>query len=309
MAVAAVAFLLDPAPSTVAQTNGSTTTTTIVVVVETVVTVEPGPARQVEFIQRCSDAIAVVEERTSFVLHRRGETEPPLTVTYRLSGSAQAGVHYEPLPGSVTFPAGSTSVVVDVVPRPTPNGALVDLTLEVTGGTPLAPPVPPSARTEFVSPVPPGPAECGYNFTSDPWNTAQTVPVGGSLHALSLEQVAPPARVPATGVFRLVGGALPPGVELRPDGSFGGAPHAPGTFAARIEACRPDPPGTCVTTELTVTVVAAKQGPDGTTPAGTLARTGPGAERWAILGMLGLALGALLVMWSSTRTRRDRQMS
>jgi hypothetical protein len=52
----------------------------------------------------------------------------------------------------------------------------------------------------------------------------------------------------------VVSGSLPPGVTLNEDGSFSGTPLVPGTYVSRIEACRPTPPGTCVTTDLTVTV-------------------------------------------------------
>lgn len=216
-----------------------------------VVTVEPGPSMTTFLQPRCNDVVISVEERRSFVLRRDGTTEAPLTVSYRVSGSAVPGVHYDPLPGSVTFPPGVSAVTVDVTPRPTQLGGIVDLTLETLAGPTSGPS---SATIQFVSPPAPGPIECGYYFTADSWNTAQTVAVGQPLRALTLEELRPPVRMPATGRFRVVGGALPPGVTLREDGSFAGAPLVPGTYVARIEACRPDPPGTCITTDLTVTV-------------------------------------------------------
>ena len=97
-------------------------------------------------------------------------------------------MNYDPLPDSVTFPAGADTATVTVVPVA-------------------------------------GPFECGYGFTTDSWNTTQTVAVGVTLYALTLEEVTPPS--PATGVFRLVSGARPSDVELRSDGSFGGSPTAP----------------------------------------------------------------------------------
>lgn len=209
------------------------------------VTVEGGPATQQLFVERCSDVGVFFDEQRSFILHRTGPTDEPLTVTYTLSGTAQAGVHYQPLPGSVTFPAGATSVTVDVVPLSTLRGTLVSLTMAVQGD---------SATIQFVSPPPPGPFECGYFFSNDPWNTSQTVDVGEALHPLTLMQLASPFLVPATGRFRVVSGALPFGVRLNDDGTFAGAPLVPGTSVATIEACRPEPPGTCITTELTVTV-------------------------------------------------------
>lgn len=212
---------------------------------EATVTVDGGPATEQLFVERCNDVGVFFDEQRSFVLHRTGSTDDPLTVTYTLSGTAQAGVHYQPLPGSVTFPAGATSVTVDVVPLTTRRGTLVSLTMAVGGD---------SATIHFVSPPPPGPFECGYFFSDDPWNTAQTVEVGEALHPLTLMQLVPPFLMPATGRFRVVGGALPFGVRLLEDGTFAGAPLVPGTYLATIEACRSEPPGTCITTELTVTV-------------------------------------------------------
>lgn len=209
------------------------------------VTVEGGVATPVLFVARCDDIGFDFDEQRSFVLHRTGSAEEPLTVAYALSGTAQPGVHYRPLPGSVTFPAGAASVVVDVVPLPTPHGTLVDLTMAVEGD---------SATIRFVSPPQPEPVECGYFFSGDPWNTSQTVAVGETLHPLALMELDAPFLVPATGRFRVVSGMLPPGVRLNADGTFAGTALVPGTYVATIEACRPEPPGTCVTTELTVTV-------------------------------------------------------
>lgn len=219
--------------------------TAVAVAADQAVTVEGGPATPAVFVERCNDVGYAFDEQLSFVLRRPAPATDALTVDYQLSGTAQAGVHYVALPGSVTFPPGAESVTVDVVPLPTPRGTLVDLTMTVDGD---------SATIHFVSPPPPGPYECGYFFTGDPWNTSQTVAVGEPLHPLTLQQLAVPFLVPATGRFRVVSGMLPPGVTLNPDGTFAGVPLVPGTYAARIEACRPEPPGTCVTTDLTVTV-------------------------------------------------------
>ena len=216
-----------------------------------VISVEGGPSRLNFLLPPCNDVAIAVDEQTSFVLRRTGPATGPLTVTYRLTGTAQPGVHFQPLPGSVTFPPGVNAVTVDVLPLPTPHGAIVDLTLEVTGGAVANPAW---ATIRFVSPPPSMPRECGYFFSDDPWNRSQTVSVGQPLHALTLEQLVPPIVAPATGRFRVVSGTLPPGVTLNEDGSFSGTPLVPGTYVARIEACRPAPPGTCVTTDLTVTV-------------------------------------------------------
>lgn len=211
------------------------------------VTVEPGPATVRDFAPACSDVVFLgIEEQLSFVL-TRAAAAGPLAVAYRLSGSAQPGVHYEPLPGWALFPPGATSVAVAITPRTTPFGAVVSLTMEVV-------PSADRATITFVSPPAPGPHECGYRFTADPWNTWQSIPVGATPHALTLEQLTPPEYTPANGVFRVVGGSLPPGVALAPDGSFTGAAAAAGAWRAHVEACRPGPPGTCVTTSLVVMV-------------------------------------------------------
>lgn len=239
---------------------GAQSTTTTMAPVSAPVTVEPGPSRLASYLPPCSDVGIGLEEQLSFVLRHTTDTTVPLTVNYRLSGSAQPGVHYEPLPGSVTFPAGSASATIPVVPRQTASGAVVDLTLELVGTA-----QPQRASITFISPPPAGPVECGYNFTTDPWNTEQRIAVGEALHRLTLEEFSPPVLAPADGVFSLVGGALPPGITLQRDGSFTGAATTAGTFNARIQACRPVPPGTCITTGLTVAV----------TGAGLLPRTGP----------------------------------
>jgi hypothetical protein len=127
------------------------------------------------------------------------------------------------------------------------------------------------------------------------------VPVGAALHPLTLEQFSAPAFIPAAGAFRLVSGALPPGIDLRPDGSLAGAPTTPGVSTARIEACRTEPPGTCVATDLTVTV----------TGTGVLPRTGAGGtvKGWALLALIALAAGfaALLVAADDRRLRTGDQ--
>ena len=212
---------------------------------EATVTVEGGPATLNGLLRPCNDAVETFDEQRSFVLRRTGPTSAPLTVTYTVFGSAQPGVHYQPLPGSVTFPVGAASATVDVVPLASPGGAVVDLTMALLSG---------AATIRFVSPPIPVPVECGYFFTDDPWNRAQTVAIGEALHPLTLMQLRPPSLVPATGRFTVVSGVLPPGVRLNEDGTFAGSALAPGTYVATIEACRPEPPGTCVVTELTVTV-------------------------------------------------------
>lgn len=52
-----------------------------------------------------------------FTFTRTGSTESPLTVYYRMSGTASNGVDYELLPGQVTIPAGTNRTRLLVLPR------------------------------------------------------------------------------------------------------------------------------------------------------------------------------------------------
>lgn len=51
-----------------------------------------------------------------FTLRRLGRLEGPLTVAFDLAGSAVWGSDYEPVPRTVTFPAGAAVITVDIVP-------------------------------------------------------------------------------------------------------------------------------------------------------------------------------------------------
>ncbi|PYM16528.1 MAG: hypothetical protein DME18_01195, partial [Verrucomicrobia bacterium] len=52
----------------------------------------------------------------TFTLYRTGSTDAPLTVYCAVGGTAQNGVDYQALPGSVTIPAGASSAGVEVRP-------------------------------------------------------------------------------------------------------------------------------------------------------------------------------------------------
>jgi hypothetical protein len=62
------------------------------------------------------DALASRINTATFTIHRSGGTDFPLTVYYRLSGSASNGVDYRELPGTATIPRGERAVDVHVVP-------------------------------------------------------------------------------------------------------------------------------------------------------------------------------------------------
>lgn len=53
-----------------------------------------------------------------FVFTRTGSTLDPLTVRYGVGGSAVNGVDFVHLPGSITIPAGATSVTLPLLPNP-----------------------------------------------------------------------------------------------------------------------------------------------------------------------------------------------
>ena len=53
---------------------------------------------------------------TTFTVHRFGDTNDDLTVTYNIGGTASNGVDYVALPGYVTVPAGERSALITVVP-------------------------------------------------------------------------------------------------------------------------------------------------------------------------------------------------
>jgi uncharacterized protein (DUF1800 family) len=72
-----------------------------------------------------------------FVISRTGSTVAPLTLTYGVGGTATNGLDYPPLLGSVTIPAGSSSVTISVLPYPDTtieNTETVQLTLDAGTG-------------------------------------------------------------------------------------------------------------------------------------------------------------------------------
>jgi hypothetical protein len=57
-------------------------------------------------------------DSAKFRVTRRGDLSQPLTVLYRVSGTASNGLDYQRLPGSVAIPAETSSAVVEVIPLP-----------------------------------------------------------------------------------------------------------------------------------------------------------------------------------------------
>ena len=60
----------------------------------------------------------------SFTLVRAGDASQPLTVVYRIKGSAVAGTDYLPLTGRKTMKAGKASVKIRVTTLPGGEGTL-----------------------------------------------------------------------------------------------------------------------------------------------------------------------------------------
>lgn len=56
-----------------------------------------------------------------FTFSRVGLVTQPVTVSYTISGTAVAGTDFDPLPGTLTIPAGATSATLSLMPRPNPE--------------------------------------------------------------------------------------------------------------------------------------------------------------------------------------------
>ena len=96
----------------------------------------------------------------TFTVHRFGDTNDDLTVTYNTGGTASNGVDYLALPGYVTVPAGERSALITIVPIDDVSPAVaktVILTLTPSANTPpdYIIGVPRRAATIIVNP--PGP--------------------------------------------------------------------------------------------------------------------------------------------------------
>jgi hypothetical protein len=69
-----------------------------------------GPTAIWRFFTNCGP------KNAAFTVHRWGDTNEDLTVTYQVGGSASNGVDYVPLPGTVVIPAGQRLAEITVVP-------------------------------------------------------------------------------------------------------------------------------------------------------------------------------------------------
>lgn len=282
---------------------------------EAAVRVTPGPTSEETFLAECHDAVLVFEEATSFVLERTGETDVALAVAYEVSGSALAGEHYEPLPGTVEFGVGESTATVAVDVLTGERSELVQLRLQIADGDNYQPGVPDEAAIEFVRPRDPSlpPVECGF-FFRDGDRIERTVEVGAAPDRVVVEEFAPPSRIelsPESYRVTHVGGELPPGLSLAGDGRFLGAADQQGTYESSIEACRTEPPGTCTTATLVIKVVDTTPTTTtvGTTApasrtAGTLPATGDSPASDVGIGMALVTLGVILCGARAVHLRR-----
>jgi len=227
------------------------------------VSVVSGETTQESLATECDDALWPVDVAESFVI-RRDTPGSSQEVAYETSGSAAAGIDYEPLPGVATIPLGADQVRVPVQVRDNSERTRsVTLTITILPRADYTVGDPASATINFISDRDPSlpHVDCNPEFvlTDAASNREQTIRVGGR-----------PLPVQTTGgpsfFMRVVGGSLPPGVRLDPGsmfvdptyghgGGFLGAATTTGTFAATLEVCPTRYVFTCRTTTLTVHVL------------------------------------------------------
>ncbi len=81
-----------------------------------------GPVENIQFRQHEPVFVSVVASRLyarvgepgEFTVRRTGPTDSPLTLRYKVRGTAEAGIDYEALPGEVTIAAGQSSATIPV---------------------------------------------------------------------------------------------------------------------------------------------------------------------------------------------------
>ncbi len=64
-----------------------------------------------------ANAVTDVSQPARVMIHRNGQAAQGLSVDLEFGGTAQEGVHFGELPGSITIPAGQTSVEMQIVAR------------------------------------------------------------------------------------------------------------------------------------------------------------------------------------------------
>lgn len=253
-------------------------------------------------VEECNDVGTSFGTRFTFT--RDVDFARDLYVAYDVSGTAISGVHYVPLSGTVVIRAGDASATVEPLMSTRSRTKLFDLTVAVRDTNDYDVGAPGAATALVVTPRDPllGPYVCGWRVA--PESTEHDIEVG-DVPASLVAQEGGEAVFGQWGarpaVWRVLGGALPPGVELADDGSFTGAATTSGTYVATVEACHPsatDPPA-CATADVTIEVhLAVDVGTedDDAARGGVLPRTGATSlPALALVGFVVLLAGAALM--------------
>lgn len=267
------------------------------------VTLRPGPTSELHHLAECNDVLESHEAATSVVVLERSDgVEDPLEVAITEVGPAMPGEDHEALPASMTFPAGADEVTLTVTPLAADEGRIVELEVRLVAGDGYEVGEPHRARLVFLRPkaADAPPKECGFGFLEGPELTRDVV-VGGRPDDILVGASLPPGDLsplpPDRYRVQVLDGALPPGLTLATDGTFGGAATDPGRTVATIEACRTEAPGTCRTAELTITVAAAAVATSTSTPSSPdqLPATGALPAGLLVLGAMQLGVGTTLL--------------
>lgn len=275
--------------------------------VDPAVSVAAGPTTSEFFVPECNDVALTVATSDALVFTRTGDTTSALTVSYSVGGTAEPGVDYAPLPGSITFVANSSTAEAPLdVLESDDRSHTATVAATVTSGTgyTVGDPATASATILVERDDDLGPVECGIAFAEAVNDEiVRTVAVGSPLAPLVVVEDIPPggsALGPDDVLVELVDGTLPPGVTLRDDGTFAGAPTTAGAYEAIVLACRSEDDEVCAVAELRITVTAAVT--TSSSSSSTIPVTGASSRSTGLLGGAVLAIG-LIALGTSLRRR------
>jgi hypothetical protein len=192
----------------------------------------------------------------------------------------------DPLVYTVTagsFPPGVTLNIDGTFTGPPTTAEVFTVTVQVCDdGVPVVCDTTVLTITVTVTAAPP--ANSPPVFTGAEPNTAQSVPVGGSIGSLAATD---PDGDPL--VYTVTAGSLPPGVTLNIDGTFTGSPTTAGVFTFTVQVCDDGVPVLCDTRVLTLTVV------DQTVSAAVLPFTGLDLTTLLLVALLLMVSGLVLI--------------
>ena len=130
------------------------------------------------------------------------------------------------------------------------------------------------------------------------WNGSSPTLVGSVGVAMPPLPIVDPEGTTVT--ITLVGGTLPPGVTLNPDGTFGGTAEAVGTYVFDIEAC--DTGGICSIITVVVQIVDLALTDDDPPLSGdALPLTGLASMDWMLVALALMLVGAVAVRFGDRR--------